>query len=77
MRYKPCSDAQKYELKLIGKIKSQFFFGFRQKMCIRDSYEYSMSAPNDVLLIRKQELKSFFEENKVRDNICLLYTSNK
>lgn len=28
MRYKPCSDAQKYELKLIGKIKSQFFFGF-------------------------------------------------
>ena len=30
MRYKPCSDAQKYELKLIGKIKSQFFFGFRQ-----------------------------------------------
>ena len=30
MRYKPCSAAQKYELKLIGKIKSQFFFGFRQ-----------------------------------------------
>ena len=30
MRYKPCSDAQKYELKLIGKIKSQFFFVFRQ-----------------------------------------------
>ena len=30
MRYKPCSDAQKYELKLIGKIKSQFFFDFRQ-----------------------------------------------
>ena len=29
MRYKPCSDAQKYELKLIGKIKSQFFFGFQ------------------------------------------------
>ena len=28
-----------------------------------------MSAPNDVLLIRKQDLKSFFEENKVRDNI--------
>ncbi len=24
MRYKPCSDAQKYELKLIGKIKSHF-----------------------------------------------------
>lgn len=28
MRYKPCSDAQKYELKLIGKIKSQFFSVF-------------------------------------------------
>ncbi len=28
MRYKPCSDAQKYELKPTRKIKSQFFFGF-------------------------------------------------
>ncbi len=30
MRYKPCSDAQKYELKLIGKIKSLFIFDFNQ-----------------------------------------------
>ena len=30
MRYKACSDAQKYKLKITGKIKSQFFFGFRQ-----------------------------------------------
>lgn len=30
MRYKPCSNAQKYELKLIGKIKSRFFFDFSQ-----------------------------------------------
>ena len=30
MLYKPVSEDQKYELKLIGKIKSQFFFGFRQ-----------------------------------------------
>ena len=28
MRYKPCSDAQKYELKLIGKIKVSFFSVF-------------------------------------------------
>ncbi|EGF57636.1 hypothetical protein HMPREF9446_01716 [Bacteroides fluxus YIT 12057] len=28
MRYKACSDAQKYKLKITGKIKSQFFFGF-------------------------------------------------
>lgn len=36
---------------------------------IESSYEYSMSAPNEVLLIRKQDLKSFFEDNKIRDNI--------
>lgn len=33
------------------------------------NYEYSMSAPDNVLLLRKKELKSFFEENKVRDNV--------
>ena len=31
MRYKACSDAQKYELKPIRKIKSQFFFRFSSK----------------------------------------------
>lgn len=36
---------------------------------ISSNYEYSMSAPNNVLLIRKQDLKSFFEENQVSDNI--------
>lgn len=36
---------------------------------ITSNYEYSMSAPDNVLLLRKKELKSFFEENKVRDNI--------
>ena len=35
-----------------------------------------MSAPNDVLLIRKQDLKSFFEENKVRDNITSFTTTH-
>ena len=34
MRYKPCSDAQKYELKLIGKIKSQLFFRFFVKYSV-------------------------------------------
>ena len=29
MRYKACSDAQKYELKPIREIKSQFFFVFQ------------------------------------------------
>jgi len=43
---------------------------------INSDYEYSMSAPNDVLLIRKQDLKSFFEENKVRDNITSFTTTH-
>lgn len=42
---------------------------------IESSYEYSMSAPREVLLIRKQDLKSFFEENKVRDNVTS-FTAN-
>ena len=42
---------------------------------INSDYEYSMSAPNDVLLIRKQDLKSFFEENKVMDNITSFTTT--
>lgn len=28
-----------------------------------------MSAPNEVLLLRKVDFKSFFEENKLPDNI--------
>lgn len=32
------------------------------------SYAYSMSVPEEVLLIRKQELKEFFEENNLPDN---------
>lgn len=32
-------------------------------------YEFSMSAPRYVLLIRKMDFKSFFEENKLPDNI--------
>lgn len=33
------------------------------------NYKFSMSPPNNVLLIRKQDLKKFFEENKVVNNI--------
>ena len=32
-------------------------------------YEFSMSAPSNVLLLRKVDFKSFFEENKLPDNI--------
>ncbi len=31
MRYKPCSDAQKYELKVNNKIKRDFIFYFQGK----------------------------------------------
>ena len=34
MRYKPCSDAQKYELKLIGKIKKSVFFRFSSNITV-------------------------------------------
>lgn len=40
------------------------FESYRQE----DTYEFSMSAPSTVLLLRKQDLQSFFEENKVTDN---------
>lgn len=43
---------------------------------INNNYKYSMSAPTDVLLIRKQDLKSFFEENKIRDNITSFTVSH-
>ncbi|MBE6286976.1 MAG: DUF4270 domain-containing protein [Mediterranea massiliensis] len=33
------------------------------------NYEFSMDAPTDVLLIRKNEVKDFFENNKLPDNI--------
>ncbi len=32
-------------------------------------YKYSMSAPEQVLLIRKKDLKAFFEENQLPDNV--------
>lgn len=32
-------------------------------------YEFSMGVPSYVLLLRKQDFKSFFEENKLPDNV--------
>lgn len=32
-------------------------------------YEFSMSAPSYVLLLRKQDVKTFFEENQLPDNV--------
>lgn len=34
-----------------------------------NQYEFSMSAPKNVLLLRKMDFKSFFEENKLPDNL--------
>lgn len=34
-----------------------------------NNYKFSMSAPKNVLLIRKKDLKAFFEENKLTDNV--------
>lgn len=34
-----------------------------------NSYEYSMSAPEEVLLIRKKDMQKFFEDNELPDNI--------
>jgi len=35
----------------------------------KSNYEFSMGVPNKVLLLRKLDFKSFFEENKLPDNI--------
>ena len=34
-----------------------------------NKYKFGMSAPGTVLLLRKKDLKTFFEENKLTDNI--------
>ena len=40
------------------------------------TYDYSMSAPNQVLLIRKQDMKEFFEDNQLPDNITSFTTTH-
>ena len=34
-----------------------------------NKYKFSMSAPGTVLLLRKKDMKTFFEENKLADNL--------
>ncbi|MDR0893715.1 MAG: DUF4270 domain-containing protein [Prevotellaceae bacterium] len=41
------------------------FTGYRRD----NNYKFDMGTPNTVLLIRRKDVKSFFEENKVADNI--------
>lgn len=40
------------------------------------NFEYSMTPPSDVLLIRKQDLKTFFEGNKITDNVTSFTTKH-
>lgn len=42
----------------------------------QSKYEYSMKIPSQVLLIRKNDLKSFFEGNKLSDNVTSFTTSH-
>lgn len=42
----------------------------------QNNYKFSMSAPKNVLLIRKKDLKSFFEENKLTDNVTSFTVSH-
>jgi len=42
----------------------------------QSNYEYSMDVPNNVLLLRKKNLKSFFEENDLPDNITSFTVSH-
>lgn len=41
-----------------------------------NKYEFSMSAPSNVLLIRKKDLKKFFEENQLSDNVTSFTTTH-
>lgn len=42
----------------------------------KSNYEFSMSPPSYVLLLRKIDFKSFFEENKLPDNITSFIVSH-
>ena len=39
-------------------------------------YEFSMDTPSKLMLIRKKELKSFFEDNSLPDNITTFYVNH-
>ncbi len=40
------------------------------------TYDYSMSAPDQVLLIRKKDMKEFFEDNQLPDNVTSFTVSH-
>lgn len=42
------------------------FTNYNQK---NDDYAFSMSTPSNVLLIRKKDVRAFFEENQLPDNV--------
>ena len=42
----------------------------------RNNQAFSMGAPEEVLLIRKQDVKEFFEENQINDNLTSFVTTH-
>lgn len=42
----------------------------------RNNQTFSMGAPEEVLLIRKQNVKEFFEENQINDNLTSFVTTH-
>lgn len=42
----------------------------------KNNYKFSMDVPGSVLLLRKQDLSTFFEENQVNDNITSFTASH-
>ena len=42
----------------------------------KSNYKFSMNVPSNVLLLRKQDLSTFFEENQVNDNITSFTASH-
>lgn len=43
---------------------------------IEDDRKFKMDAPSNVLLVRKQEMKEFFETNKIYDNVTSFTTAH-
>ena len=48
------------------------FTNYREK----SNYEFSMSAPEQVLLIRKKDMRNFFEENELPDDVTSFTVSH-
>ena len=48
------------------------FTNYRQE----ETYDFSMSVPSEVMLIRKQDMEKFFENNEVADNVTSYIVSH-